>query len=188
MNKLLRLYKKFARIYVNDIIIYNYILKKYLKHLIIVFQLFWNKQVNLFSVKFYLNYLSIILSKQRINNLNMFKFAEKIIAITFLRFSYILRDLKIFLNLIEWLKSSIIYYAQRALLLQKKKTLLIKMIFDNKRTDIVRKKITINIKYEFNEFGKITLRNLQKVFSSSIFLIHYNKLRRLYINLNAFKQ
>ena len=100
-NKLLRSYKEFARTYVNDIIIYNRILKEYLKYLITVFQLFRNKRVSLFSIKSYLNYSSIILLKQRINNLNMFTFAEKIIAITFLRFSYILRDLKIFLNLIE---------------------------------------------------------------------------------------
>ena len=107
----------------------------------------------------------------------MFTFVEKIIAITFLRFSYILCDLKIFLNLIEWLKSSIFYYAQRALSLQKKKTLLIKMIFNNKETDIVRKKMMTNIKYEFNKFKKTTFKNLQKIFFSSIFLIYYNKLR-----------
>ena len=36
-NKLLRSYKKFARAYINNIIIYNHILKEHLKHLIIIF-------------------------------------------------------------------------------------------------------------------------------------------------------
>ena len=187
-DKLLRSYKKFIWIYVNDIIIYSRTLKEHLNHLIIIFQLFRNKRVNLTSTKFYLNYSSVILLSQRINNLNMFIFAKKIIAITSLRFSYILQDLEIFLNLIEWLRSSISYYAQRASSLQKRKILLIKTIFANKEKDSVRKKIAINARYKLNELKIIAFKNLQKIFISSIFLIHYNKLRRLYVDLNAFKQ
>ena len=120
-NKLLRSYKKFVRIYVNDIIIYSRTLKKHLNHLIIIFQLFRDKRMSLTSIKFYVNYSSVILLNQRINNLNMFTFAKKIITIISLQFSYILRNLKIFLNLIKWLRSLIFYYAQRASSLQKKK-------------------------------------------------------------------
>ena len=43
----------------------------------------------------------MILLNQRINNLNMFIFAKKIIAIILLRFSYILQDFERFLSLIE---------------------------------------------------------------------------------------
>ena len=99
-DKLLRSYKKFVRIYVNDIIVYSRTLKEHLNHLIIIFQLFRNKRVSLISIKFYLNYSSVILLNQRINSLNMFIFAKKVIAIILLRFSYILRDFEIFLNLI----------------------------------------------------------------------------------------
>ena len=48
--------------------------------------------------------------------------------------------------------------------------------------------MTINVKYKSDEFKKTTFKNLQKIFFSSIFLTHYNKLRRLYVDLNAFKQ
>ena len=144
--------------------------------------------MSLISIKFYLSYLSVILLNQQINNLNMFIFAEKMIAIILLRFSYILRNLEIFLNLIEWLWSSISHYAQRASSLQKKKILLIRTIFVNKKKNFVKKKISINIKYEFNELKIIAFKNLQKIFISLIFLIHYNKLRQLYVDLNAFKQ
>ena len=187
-NKLLRSYKKFARIYVNDIIIYSRTLKEHLNHLIIIFQLFRNKRVSLTLIKFYLNYSSMILLNQRVNSLSMFIFAKKIVAIISLRFSYILRDFEIFLNLIEWLRSSIFYYAQRASSLQKRKILLIRMIFVNKEKDFVKKKIAINARYEFNELKIIAFKDLQKIFISSIFLTHYNKLRRLYVDLNAFKQ
>ena len=130
----------------------------------------------------------MILLNQQINNLSMFTFAKKIIAIISLRFSHILRDLEFFLNLIEWLRSSIFYYAQRASSLQKRKILLIKTILINKKKDSVRKKIAINAKYEFNELKITAFKNLQKVFISLIFLTYYNKLRRLYVDLNAFKQ
>ena len=76
----------------------------------------------------------------------------------------------------------------RRSLVKKKKTLLIKTIFSNKKKGSVRKKIAINAKYEFNELKIIAFKNLQKIFILSIFLIHYNKLRQLYVNLNAFKQ
>ena len=48
--------------------------------------------------------------------------------------------------------------------------------------------MTTNIKYKFDEFKKTTFKNLQKIFCSSIFLTHYNKLRRFNIDLNVFKQ
>ena len=69
-----------------------------------------------------------------------------------------------------------------------KKILLIKTIFINKEKDSVKKKIAINAKYEFNKLKITAFKNLQKIFISSIFLIHYNKLRRFYVDLNAFKQ
>ena len=74
------------------------------------------------------------------------------------------------------------------IVIAKKKPSLIKLIFDNKRTGTVRKKITINIKYKFDEFKKTAFRNLQKIFFSLIFLTYYNQLRQFYVNLNAFKQ
>ena len=97
---MLRLYKKFSKIYINDIIIFFKILDEYMKHLRQIFRLFQQKHVNLIFIKSFLNYLLIILLSQRINSLNLL-ISKKKIVITFLQFSILLRDLKYFLNLIN---------------------------------------------------------------------------------------
>lgn len=127
IDKLLRLYKEFARVYVNNIIIFSRILYKYLNYLFTIFQLFRNKRVNLLSIKFYLDYLFIILLDQQVDSLDMFTSTKKIATIILLRFFYTLRNLEFFLD-------------------------------------------------------------LQDIFVLSIFLIHYNKLQQLYIDLDIFKQ
>lgn len=73
----------------------------------------------------YLDYLLITLLKQRINNLDILILIKKIATISSLQFLYILRKLKRFLELIKYLRSLILYYAQRALSLQQRKTTLI---------------------------------------------------------------
>ena len=127
-NKLLRFYKNFVKIYVNDIIIYSRTLIEHVKHLQTIFQLFRDKRVNLTFTKFFLTYSFVILLKQRVNNLKISISTKKIVVIISLRFSHNLRDLKIFLKLIDWFRFLISRYTQRAQLLQKCKTILIKKI------------------------------------------------------------
>ena len=85
----------------NNIIIFSYILKKHLRYLQSIFELFQRKHVNLISIKLFLNYLSIILFNQHINNFDLFIFTKKIVVITLLRFSKNLKNLNYFLNFIE---------------------------------------------------------------------------------------
>ena len=139
-NQMLRLYKKFSKIYINDIIIFFKILDEYMKHLRQIFWLFQQKRVNLISIKSFLNYLSIILLSQRIDNLNLLISRKKIIVITFLKFSTSLRDLKYFFDLINWLRHCIDNYAQLVQLLQTRKTTFIKTLSIDKSFDSIRKK------------------------------------------------
>ena len=97
-NRLLRSYKQFAKIYVNDIIIHFKILQKHLKHLRTLFQIFRIKCISLIVTKSFLAYSFVILLNQRIHNLSMFIIVEKIIAIISLRFSFSLRDFEIFMK------------------------------------------------------------------------------------------
>ena len=60
-DKMLRFYKHFVRIYINDIIIFSRILKEYLRYLQMIFQLFRNKKVSLTSTKLFFNYSLITL-------------------------------------------------------------------------------------------------------------------------------
>ena len=185
-NKLLRSYKQFAKTYVNDIIVHFKILQKHLKHLRTLFQMFRTKRISLAVTKFFLAYSSVTLLSQRVDSLDMSTIAEKIVAITSLRFSLSLRDLEIFMKLTNWLRSSISRYAQRVQSLQKRKITLTKSVTVS---ESARKRQTIKTQLYDSTFEKrIVFRNLQIAFASSTFLIHFDKKRRLYIDLNVFKQ
>ena len=60
IDVLLRVYRIFARVYVNNIVIFNYILKKHISHLYIVFQLLDDYRINLSFKFFFKNILSLI--------------------------------------------------------------------------------------------------------------------------------
>ena len=185
-NRLLRSYKQFAKIYVNDIIIHFKILQKHLKHLRTLFQIFRIKCISLIVTKSFLAYSFVILLNQRIHNLSMFIIVEKIIAIISLRFSFSLRDFEIFMKFTNWLRSSISRYAQRVQSLQKRRITLTKSVTVN---DFARKRQTIKTHlYDFTYEKRVVFRDLQIAFASSIFLIHFDRKRQFYINLNVFKQ
>ena len=185
-NKLLRFYKHFAKIYVNDIIIHSQILKKHIVHLQILFQMFRVKRISLTIDKSFLFYSSITLLNQKVNNLDMFISIEKITAIISFRFSFSLRDLKIFMKLIDWLRSFISRYVQRVQSLQKRKITLTKKIIVSDSTK--KRQINKIQLYDSIHEKRATFRNLQIAFVSSTFFIHFDKKRRLYIDLNVFKQ
>ena len=185
-NKLLRSYKQFAKIYVNDIIVHFKILQKHLKHLRTFFQMFRIKRISLAVTKSFLAYSSVTLLDQRVDSLNMSTTVEKIVAIISLRFSLNLRDLEIFMRFTDWLRSSISRYAQRVQSLQKRKITLTKSVTVS---DSARKRQAIKTHlYDFTYEKRVVFRNLQTAFASSIFLIHFDRKRRLYIDLNVFKQ
>ena len=185
-NKLLRSYKQFAKAYVNDIIIHFKILQKHLKHLRTFFQMFRIKRISLAVTKSFLAYSSVTLLNQRIDSLDMSTTVEKIVAIISLRFSLSLRDFEIFMKLTDWLRSSISRYAQRVQSLQKRKITLIKSVIIS---DSARKRQTIKTQlYDLTREKRVVFRNLQIAFASSTFLIHFDRKRRLYIDLNVFKQ
>ena len=96
---MLKSFRDFLRVYINDIIVFFKILDKHINHFRQIFQLFRVKRVNLASIKLFLTYSSIILFKQRVNNLEMSIFEKKIAIIISLRFFKSLRDLEYFLNL-----------------------------------------------------------------------------------------
>ena len=116
----------------------------------------------------------------------MSTFAKKIAIITSLRFSYHLRNLKVFLDLIDWLRFFVTRYAQLTLLLQKRKITLIKNISIRRS---VKKREALKVYLKHSIVKKLeAFRKLQRAFETSTFLTHYDRLRRLYIDLNVFKQ
>lgn len=82
-------------------IVFSKTLSKHLKHLRTLFQLFRERRVSLSSKKSFLEYPSMMLLDKRVDFLGLTTSKKKLATITALSFSTILRDLKIFLNLIE---------------------------------------------------------------------------------------
>ena len=101
IDQMLRSYREFSRVYMNDIIMFSKILKKHIVHFRQIFQLFASKRVNLVLNKSFLSYSFIMLLEQRVDNFDLSISIEKIATIIFLRFSQSLKNLKHFFDLID---------------------------------------------------------------------------------------
>ena len=140
----------------NDIVIFNKTFNEHLFHLNIIFQLFKRMNIIIKSIKTYLNYLLITLFNQKVNNLNFITTEKKLKIIFKLQFSNSLKLLKFYLNLTEWMKNYVSYYAQLSNSFQTKKTLMLhKFLIKNnvkKRFSAnSRLNIFINVKRLFYE-------------------------------------
>ena len=133
----MRIYRVFARVYVNDIVIFNHILKKHISYLHIVFQLLDNYDINLSLKKFFLKYFIVSFLNQKIDAFDLTIAIDKLKIIVNLNFFYTLKNLKIYLKLIDWLRNFIFYYIQKIDVLQKCKTLLLRQFSLNK--NVIRK-------------------------------------------------
>ena len=192
-DQMLRSYRDFSRVYMNDIIVFSKTLKKHIVHLRQIFQLFANKRVNLTLNKSFLNYSFIMLFEQRVDNLDLSTSIEKITIIIFLRFSQSLKNLKHFLDLIDWLRHCINRYEQLIETLQVKKTTLIKQLSNitiiDKTLEFARKSMSNRLSIDkLTTEELVFFRQLQDVFSISIFLAHFNSNRQLYIDFDVSKR
>ena len=79
-NKIFQLYRDFAQLYIDDLIIFSKTLKNYKKHLSIIFSLFDRFEISLNRVKTYFRYSFIILLNQQVNEFSM-TISEKQIVI-----------------------------------------------------------------------------------------------------------
>ena len=121
----------------------------------------------------------------------MFITTEKIKTILNLSFFIILKKLDYFLKLIKWLHINIKKYAQFAGFFQTKKTDLIRNI--NKiykiTTESVRKTFAtrFQLKKPFSNELK-AFQDIQNAFRKDSFLMHFQHIRFLFINVDAFKE
>ena len=96
--------------YVNDIVIFLKTLKEYLRYLKQVFKLFKFKDLSLKTLKSYIEYLFMILLDQCVNKFKLIITEEKTIILKNISFSENLRKMKIYIRLIEYLRSKISFY------------------------------------------------------------------------------
>ena len=97
----LRQYRVFARVYVDNIVVFNKILKKHLKYLTKMFELFRRLNIALKFFKTFLNYSIVVLLEQKIYNFEFITTQKKLKIIFKLQFFVTLKQLKIYLSLIN---------------------------------------------------------------------------------------
>ena len=192
-DQMLRTYREFSRAYMDDIIVFSKTLAEHVEHLRQIFQLFASRRVNLAPTKSFLGYPSIMLLGQRVDSLGLSTSAEKIAAIISLQFPQSLRDLEHFLGLTGWLRHCISRYAQQAEPLQARKTALTKQLpsttATGKALGPARKGMSTRLSVDKPTVEEVaSFRQLQKAFSTPIFLAHFDPNRQLYIDLDASKR
>ena len=186
-DKILRSYKHFAKAFIDDIVIFFKTLSEHLEHLRTIFRLVRNKRISIAPKKFFLGYPSIILLGQRVDSLGLTTFEEKIAVIKALRFPLSLRDLEIFLGMTGWLRSSIERYAQKAKALQDRKTMMTRTLptgfkGPGRKNQSSRLELKESTEAEWKSFT-----DLKNAFATTRFLIHYDRTRTLYFDLDASK-
>ena len=143
--------------------------------------------INLFLKKFFLDYSTIALLDQKVDVFDLTIAVDKLKIIIKLNFSYIFKNLKIYLNFIEWLREFVTFYVQKTDALQRRKIFFLRQFSFNKRTirKIYSKKTMIDhFSVEKLEFYRL----LQKNFNKASFLIHFSSNRQLYIDIDVFKR
>ena len=101
INMILHSHKFFAYYYIDDIIIFSKILEDHLQHLNMIFNLFNRLEITLKKIKTHLDYLSIILLDQQVDDFDITSSKKWIAALQDLSFSETLKNFKIYLDLTE---------------------------------------------------------------------------------------
>ena len=115
IDSILRKYRHFAKTYVDDIIVFSNSLKKHLRHLNQIFVLFKRMNIIFKINKIFFDYSIISLLDQRVDSLKLTIATNKFETILVLVFFQIFKQLKIYLNKIEWLRQYVSYYIQKTL-------------------------------------------------------------------------
>ncbi len=184
INILLNDLRKFVKIYIDDIICRSKTLQEHLNHLRILFRIFLRKEIIINSFKTFLEYQSVILLEQRVNVLELITIEEKFKAIAFLQFSKNLIALKRYLELTDYLRNKIYFFADVAKSLQELKIKLLKdSSIENRRKKFTNKTRIISTNKKMTSF-LLLQKNLTRV----TLLIHFDKSKWLWINLNEFKE
>ena len=187
IDAILRNLRDFIRVYVDDIVVFFNTFEKHMTHLHSMFQRLNFYDINLSLKKFFLNYLTIAFLEQKVDVFDFITATNKLETIVKLDFSYILKNLKIYLNFTKWLREFVTFYAQKTNALQRRKILLLRQFSFNKKTirKIYSKKTMIN---NFSIEKLKSYRLLQKTFNKTSFLMHFNSNRQFYIDIDVFKR
>ena len=186
IDRLLRTFREFAHAYVDDIMIFSHIRKKHEFHLQRVFIVLIENNIFVKIVKAFLDYSSISLLDQKVDSFDLIIFEKKLKTISKLRFSRTLRQLEIYLSLIDWMRNYVFYYVDIFKSFQDRK---IEFLRHDLTIDSARRFYSIKIRLkDSTELKIIFFEILQIMLSKFFYLIHVDIKRSLFIDLNVNKK
>ena len=186
IDRLLRKYRRYARAYVNDIVIFFKTVEKHATHLRVVFEMFQINNIFIKLIKTFFDYFSIALFEQKINFFDLLTSTDKLKIIAKIQFLKIFRFLKTYFDFIEYFREYVFFYVDVFKSLQVKKIELFKstLIVDN-----VRKFYASRIRLNNSTLlKKKVFKIFQFLFFELNYFIHYNSSRQLFVDLNFNKK
>ena len=186
IDRLLRLHRKYARAYVDDIVVFSKTKEEHETHLRAVFSVLRDNNISIKSTKAFIGYPSVSLLGQKVDSLGLAIAVEKLRAIAKLRFFYNLRQLESYLGLTGWMKDYIPYYAGISKPLQERK---IELLRHGSSAGNARRSYAFKTRLENPiELKKEFFRTLQELLSKLFYLVHVDSRRQLFIDLDASKE
>ena len=186
IDRLLRKFRRFARTYVDDIVIYFRIVEKHAQHLRFVFDMLRQNNIFIKFSKTFLDYLFVRLLDQKIDSFELSINEKKLKAIAKLSFSRILRQLEIYLDLTDWLLDYVSFYVDVFKTLQKRKIELLKFFL---KIDNVRKTYSSRIRLENASSLKIEFfRIFQFLLFKFSYLVHHDSKRQTFVDFDVNKK
>ena len=99
IDRILRNYRNFAKVYIDDIMIFSTNLQKHLTHLPKVFNVLTRNNIFINSLKTFFEFVSVNLLKQHVTSLKFLTNEQKFHVISNLTFSINLNQLKTYVKL-----------------------------------------------------------------------------------------
>ena len=186
IDRVLREHRRYAKAYVDDVVIFFRNLQNHMTHLRAVFDILNVNNITIKIIKIFIDYSTMQLLDQRIDFFELATIEDKLKTIFMLKFSRSLRQLKIYLRLIDWLREYISHYVDVFKSLQKRKT---KLLRDDSVTDSAKKIYSSKTRLNHSIEVKInTFNTLQALLSKLSYFIHASTKRSLYVDLDASKE
>ena len=189
IDRILRKHRRYARAYIDDIVIFSTTLEEHLAHLRAVFTTLLEFDVCLSPRKSFLGYPSVQLLGQRVDALGMATDDDKLEAIAKLAFPKTLRQLEHYLGLTGYLREYIPHYGAVSKPLHERKKRLYKVLQERSIGGNARKKEAARLRLldplpaELKAFHE-----LQQLFASPRILRHFDEKLQLYVDLDASKE
>ena len=186
INRDFRAYQQYARVYIDDIVIFSKTQSEHIVHLRNIFRILSTNNIVINLKKIYIDYSSITLLKEQVIFLDLFTDVQKMKTIANLDFLKTLEQLKIYLDLTEWFRKYVSNYVRRFEFLQNRKIQLLKSA---SKASNVRKFYFSKTKIHDSFIDEIaSFKYLQDCLSTSRYFVHYDFNRQLYIDLNLNKE